>query len=45
MVAERFGIPIRSLQVAVDADLDVRGTLLVDRSVPVGFRACAATSA
>jgi uncharacterized OsmC-like protein len=38
MVASRLEVPIRSLEVAVDADLDVRGTLLVDRSVPVGFQ-------
>jgi uncharacterized OsmC-like protein len=38
MIAERLGVPIRSLEVAVEADLDVRGTLLVDRSVPVGFQ-------
>jgi uncharacterized OsmC-like protein len=38
MIAERLGVPIRSVEVAVDADLDVRGTLLVDRDVPVGFQ-------
>ena len=38
MVADRLEIHIQSLEVAVDAQLDVRGTLLVDRSVPVGFQ-------
>lgn len=38
MVADRLEIRIQSVQVAVDAELDVRGTLLVDRSVPVGFQ-------
>jgi uncharacterized OsmC-like protein len=38
MLADRLEIPIRSLEVVVDAELDVRGTLVVDRSVPVGFQ-------
>jgi uncharacterized OsmC-like protein len=38
MVADRLEIQIQSLEVLVDANLDVRGTLLVDRSVPVGFQ-------
>ena len=38
MVADRLEIQIRSLEVVVDAELDVRGTLVVDRGVPVGFQ-------
>jgi DNA replication protein DnaC len=38
LIADRLAIRIRSLEVMVEADLDVRGTLLVDRSVPVGFQ-------
>lgn len=38
MIADRLGIRLRSLDVTVDAECDVRGCLLVDRSVPVGFQ-------
>ena len=38
MIANRLGIQIQSLKVAVEADVDVRGALLVDPSVPVGFQ-------
>jgi uncharacterized OsmC-like protein len=38
MIAERLGVTLTSLEVDVTADVDVRGTLLVDRSVPVGFQ-------
>jgi uncharacterized OsmC-like protein len=38
MIADRLGVQIQSLKVAVEADVDVRGTLLVDPSVPVGFQ-------
>lgn len=38
IIAERFGITLTSLDVEVLANLDVRGTLLVKRSVPVGFQ-------
>ena len=38
MIADRLEIPIASLEVNTQADVDVRGTLLVDRSVPVGFQ-------
>ena len=34
-----MGIPVRSLQVQVDGDLDLRGTLGVDKSVGAGFDA------
>jgi uncharacterized OsmC-like protein len=38
MIADRIEFRIESLQVEVRAELDVRGTLLVDRTVPVGFQ-------
>jgi hypothetical protein len=38
MIADRIELRIESLQVEVHAELDVRGTLLVDRTVPVGFQ-------
>jgi uncharacterized OsmC-like protein len=38
MVADRLDIRIDALEVAVRAEVDVRGALLVDRSVPVGFQ-------
>lgn len=39
ILADRLGVGIVSLSVEVDARIDVRGTLVVDRSVPVGFQA------
>ena len=39
MVANLIGIELESLQVTVTGDVDVRGTLVVDRRVPVGFQA------
>ncbi|MDQ4068645.1 MAG: OsmC family protein [Actinomycetota bacterium] len=39
MVAEAMGVPIGSLRVTVEGDLDLRGTLGLDREVPVGFSA------
>lgn len=38
MIAERLGVRLNSLAVNVTARVDVRGTLLVDRAVPVGFQ-------
>jgi uncharacterized OsmC-like protein len=38
MIAGRLGVRLASLEVVVEADVDVRGTLVVDRSVPVGFQ-------
>jgi len=38
LVADRLEIPIASLEVSTRAELDARGCLLVDRSVPVGFQ-------
>lgn len=38
MLAEHLGIRLVSLQVTVRAECDVRGCLLVQRGVPVGFQ-------
>ncbi|MCU7842220.1 MAG: OsmC family protein [Candidatus Thiodiazotropha sp. (ex Monitilora ramsayi)] len=38
IIADRLGVWIRSLEVAVKANVDVRGTLMVDRKVQVGFQ-------
>jgi uncharacterized OsmC-like protein len=37
MVATSMGIPFRSIAVSVEGDLDLRGTLGVDKSVGAGF--------
>lgn len=37
MVATAMGIPTRSIQVTVEGDLDLRGTLGLSSDVPVGF--------
>jgi uncharacterized OsmC-like protein len=37
MVAEAMGIEIESIEVTVEGDLDLAGTLGASRSVPVGF--------
>ena len=37
LVAEAMGLSARSIEVKVEGDLDLRGTLGIDRSVPVGF--------
>ena len=39
MVATSMGIPFRSIEVHVEGDLDLRGTLGVDKSVGAGFEA------
>ena len=39
MVAAAMGLPLRQVSVAVEGDLDLRGTLGVARDVPVGFDA------
>jgi uncharacterized OsmC-like protein len=39
MVATAMGIPARSIAVEVEGDLDLRGTLGVDKSVGAGFEA------
>jgi len=38
IIADRLEIPIASLEVKTRGEVDVRGTLLVDRSIPVGFQ-------
>ena len=38
MLADHLGIRLESLEVKVDAECDVRGCLLVERTVPVGFQ-------
>lgn len=39
MVATAMGIEARRIEVVVEGDLDLRGTLGVDRDVPAGFAA------
>jgi len=39
MVAAAMGIPLRSVAVHSEGDLDLRGTLGISRDVPVGFSA------
>ncbi len=39
MVAANMGIEVNRIEVGVEGDLDLRGTLGVDRSVPAGFGA------
>jgi uncharacterized OsmC-like protein len=39
MVAGAIGVPLDRLEVEVAGDVDVRGTLDVERDVPVGFQA------
>jgi uncharacterized OsmC-like protein len=38
MIAEHLGIRLEFLQVKVEAEVDVRGCLMVERTVPVGFQ-------
>jgi uncharacterized OsmC-like protein len=37
MVATSMGIPFRAIEVSVEGDLDLRGTLGIDKSVGAGF--------
>ena len=37
MVAAAMGIPLKSLEVNVEGDLDFRGTMGIDPAIPVGF--------
>jgi uncharacterized OsmC-like protein len=37
MVATAMGVPVRDIKVAVEGDLDLRGTLGIARDAPVGF--------
>ena len=39
IIADRLGVELTFLEVRVEAEVDVRGTLMVDRTVPVGFQA------
>ncbi|MCU7946683.1 MAG: OsmC family protein [Candidatus Thiodiazotropha sp. (ex Cardiolucina cf. quadrata)] len=39
MIANILGVELESLEVSVKADIDVRGTMMVDKQVPVGFQA------
>src|ERR1700689_5399205 len=38
MVAAAMGIPTERIEVTVEGDLDLRGTLGISKEVPVGFR-------
>lgn len=38
MIADRYGLFMESLEVSVSATADTRGTLLVERDVPVAFQ-------
>lgn len=38
MIADRLGVTLEHLEVEVTADVDVRGTLVVEKDVPVGFQ-------
>jgi len=38
LIANRIGINLDELEVDVSANVDLRGTLVVDRKVPVGFQ-------
>lgn len=38
MVANAMGISLVSLKVEVEGEVDVRGTLMVEREIPVGFQ-------
>lgn len=38
IIADRLEVPVARLEVSVQAEVDARGTLLVDRNVPVGFQ-------
>src|SRR5689334_9970228 len=38
IVAGRLGVELLALEVDVTANVDVRGTLVIDRAVPVGFQ-------
>jgi uncharacterized OsmC-like protein len=37
MVGAAMGVPIQRMEVTVDGDLDLRGTLGISKDVPVGF--------
>ncbi len=37
MVAEAMGVPLKHVEVVVEGELDLRGTLGISKDVPVGF--------
>jgi uncharacterized OsmC-like protein len=37
MVAAAMGVPIKHIEVIVEGELDLRGTLGISKEVPVGF--------
>lgn len=39
LVATAMGVPTRQIQVTVDGDMDLQGTLGISKEVPVGFEA------
>jgi len=39
LVATALGVPARHIEVTVDGDMDLQGTLGISREVPVGFEA------
>lgn len=39
MVSTAMGVPVESVHVEVEGDLDLRGTLGIDKTAPVGFSA------
>jgi uncharacterized OsmC-like protein len=39
MVANLLGVQLEFLEVSVSGDVDVRGTMMIDRTVPIGFQA------
>ena len=39
MVSTAMGVPVKSIRVAVEGDMDLRGTLGLSKEVPVGFEA------
>ena len=43
MVAESMGIKTEKISVTVEGDLDLKGTLGIDQTVPVGFKAIRTT--
>lgn len=38
LIADRLEIPVANLEVSTRAEVDARGSLIVDRNVPVGFQ-------
>lgn len=39
LVATAMGVPIRNIEVTVNGDMDLQGTLGISKEVPVGFQA------